>query len=204
MHWFQKLKVVLYKFGIIIAILFNLKKGTFMNIIYRTCLIFVIVSLFAVPGLAQSSASRMDPVLNIYTDLMNNRYGILHVAGYGNATGNRRFSRSQAWLMAKRAARVDAYRQLVTQLPASQNSIQDGEYAVHGFLSGAAVYDEYTSETEKSAFVEMVLFFNVTDRIYDHFIKNGVRIQEISAEEYERIQNNVDFVSYKEWHSWNK
>lgn len=139
--------------------------------------------------------------LELYRGLFNRTYGVLYSSGIGQFPDNTTYTVGQTKLMAKRAAKLRAYRAIAISLPGAQHNGQRLS-ARSMFLKDVAVMNEEVSESDKKAYVDMALFLNITPNLEKHFERSGIEIIELNREEYEQRKKQAQFITQQEWQSW--
>ncbi len=169
-----------------------MKKYLFLQILF---LVFI-TSVF--------SMSDKKPFLDVYTDNDGVSHGVLHANGIGRYLARGK-THAQARLMAKRAARVSCYRNLLSATKGRRTKIRSGLIREDGFLKGAAIYkEELISKGGIFTRAEMCLFFVLNESLLNKFKNSGIIIKNINKDEYLLIKKQSKLINEKQWTSWKK
>ncbi len=169
-----------------------MRKQLFLQVLF---LVFV-VSAYCV--------SFRKPFLEIYKDNDGICHGVLHANGISKAVGGGG-NVAQARLMAKRAARINAYRNLLFATKGRRRRIRSGLIREDGFLKGAAIYkEEIISKGGIFSRAQACLFFQADESLLNEFRMSGVEIKKINKDEYFRIRKQSKFIDEKQWILWRK
>lgn len=169
-----------------------MKKYLFLQILF---LVFV-VSVFPM--------SNKRPFLEVYADNNGVSHGVLHANGIGKYLARGK-TPAQARLMAKRAARVNCYRNLLSAAKGRRVRIRSGLIREDGFLKGAAIYkEEVISKGGIFTRAEMCLFFVLNESLLNKFRNSGIMIKNINKDEYLLRKEQSKLINEKQWMSWTK
>lgn len=166
-------------------------------------ILFVVLWVMSLPCISEDAhhATNSHRYVEIYVDEGNVHHGVLHSRGIGKYSPAAQ-SPAQARLMAKRAARVDAYRNLLSMVHGAQPTIRTGTVHYGGYLHGAAVVGEHQLEKQGIAEVDMVLYMEMDKHMQDVLREKGVTEKRIDEQRYRKLQKKSNYINENEWKSW--
>jgi len=176
------------------------------NIIGFAILIITFLPLIAFTVYAQKSyksALRPNKVHRIEIFKDNGvQHAIIFARGTGKIPPQSQF-KAKSKLMAKRAARLDGYRKLLMGVNQAV-SPHTGVTYVEGYLKGAALYDERENKEQGVMEAEVALFTDVHPDYIKAKREEGILVEYIDKEKYEKIKQKVNFIDKQEWKNWHK